>query len=217
MKPLAGGIESSPIPLSPELNEAACLMVASAVGAYPQSLGGAWIVADRVMQSYNPTSRRSISIADLAAMRPMETGERVTTMVNKMHERFNIPHVVTAPEMTSFVCGAALTALRHIREMAIFGARYLKHPIPPELAATDVITGYPVTFDSMRDLLIGPQSFNRAGVAALHAFVGRYEPVRVLTASEMHTGASTFRSKSKTQQRSASAPRRGILGRTPRA
>lgn len=187
------------------------MMVASAMGRFPQSLGPAWLVAERVIQAYDPASRYDLIVTDIAAIKPLEADDSVLNMANAMHRRYGVRHQLNATELSGFMCGIAVTSLVHLRTAAMYALRYTGQNVPVDVASNHTIMGDEVNFQTMRLGLIGPWSFNPTGARALDAFLRRDEAMRKTATKDIRVAAKDVKARSRAQQ--AQHSQLGILGR----
>lgn len=185
-------------------------MVASAMGRFPQSLGPAWLVAERVIQAYDPASRYDLTVTDIAAIKPLEADGSVLDMANDVHRHYGIRQLKST-ELSGFVCGVAVMSLVHLRDAAMYALRYTGKNVPVDVASNHTIMGEEVNFQTMRLGLIGPWSFNPTGARALNAFLRGDEAMRKVAAVDVGATAKSIKAGSRSQQ--AQHSRLGILGR----
>jgi hypothetical protein len=108
--------------LSPELNERATHLVVTAVARYPQSPYAMAVLADRLLDNFDPapSSATGIGIAEMSRLvvEPLPTAKRI----NAVHDAFGIERRVSAAEAVGIVTSIAFGSLERLRMAAILSA-----------------------------------------------------------------------------------------------
>jgi hypothetical protein len=177
--------------LSPEMNERACDLVINSIAHHPQNWQAAFIIADLLMNEYDPYpgSSTGIQVDDMARIWP--DPEECAAKVNTIHEKFGINYRLTHRQGFKYVRRGAMISLELIRACTQAYAKAMGIPLPEQVRTQIFTKARPYLPEEV--ILPSP-------AIPLHDFLCAESELRVQVASRILDDADPIRVRSRQQQ-----------------
>ena len=191
---------NTPEALPTELNERVGALVLHGIAMAPQSWQGKYITADALLREFDTTlpdsARTGPGIHDVARFVP--DGERLASVVNKIHSIFGIDRVVEPFEAAKLVGVGAHITLAEIASQTSAAAGELDHDLLP--AQLPWASMYFMAED--RELLV-------KAVDKVHEYLSLRPEFAAGIITQFRSAAAETQSKSRLRQQSLTARYRG--------